>query len=126
MMRLHAAVIASATLLVSTTALADVIVKDGSAANLPRREVRFADLNLDTAEGMERLNTRIVAAVRNVCGSADNRVVREVADMHDCRNQSLRQAFADRDAIVAARLAARGQPEKLAAATSIAISTPAR
>ena len=104
----------AAILGMAAPALSDVVVPDGHPQNRPHREVRFADLNLDTREGMDRLNVRIAAAVRNVCGSADNRIVREVVDMRNCRNQSMKQAFSDRDAIMAARLAARGQPDKLA------------
>ncbi|HKT84533.1 MAG TPA: UrcA family protein [Novosphingobium sp.] len=104
-------------------AFAQVVVKDGHPLREQSREVRFGDLDLDTPDGMDRLNTRIAIAVRNVCGSADNRIMREVADMRNCRDQSIKQAFADRDRIVAARMAARGQPEKLAqVSSSIAIA----
>lgn len=118
----HLAAIATAMLAMSSPALADVIVKDGELANLPHREVRFADLNLDTPEGVDRLNIRISAAVRGVCGTADVRQVREVSSVRDCREVSLQRAFVDRDAILAARMAARGQPDKLAAIdTSIGV-----
>lgn len=133
MMSFHAAAAMVGAMLVmstpalATSALAEVIVKDGSTTDFPRREVRFADLNLDTREGMDRLNSRIAAAVRNVCGPADNRMVREVRDMRSCRVQSAKQAFADRDAIIAARMAARGQPDKLAAlGNSLRVGASAR
>lgn len=118
-------------LAMASPSLADVVVKDqrpaGQQLGQQYREVRFGDLNLDSQEGMNRLNTRIAVAVRNVCGQADNRVLQQVAFVRDCRNESLARAFADRDAIVAARLAARGQPERVAAVTtSISIARPAR
>lgn len=98
-----------------TPAHGEVIVQNGDPSDVPQREVRFADLNLDTTVGVDRLNTRIASAVRDVCGQADIRALREFVAMRQCRDQSLERAFADRDALLSARLAARGQPEKLAA-----------
>ncbi|GGB95689.1 hypothetical protein GCM10011494_12710 [Novosphingobium endophyticum] len=115
MNRIHAAAIALAVLATSTASSGDVVVKDASLADLPYREVRFNDLNLDNQKGIDRLNTRIVRAVREVCGRADNRLLSLMSDIRDCRDQSLQRAFTARDAILAARLAARGQPDKLAA-----------
>lgn len=114
---------AAAVIGMAAPALADVVVKDGRPLDLPRREVRFADLNLDTQEGMVRLNARIAAAVRTVCGTADLRSLHQFGIVRTCRQESLERAFADRDAIIAARMAARGQPEKLAKlGSSIAIA----
>jgi UrcA family protein len=106
----------------SSPSLAEVIVKDQNLAGLPYREVRFADLDIDTQEGLDALNTRIASAVRTVCGRADNRILTEVATMHSCREASLQRAFMDRDAIIAARLAARGDPVRMAALTSLPVS----
>lgn len=119
------AILAAATVLaMATPSFADVVVKDDQLADVPRRDVHFADLNLDTQEGLDRLNSRIAMAVRSVCGTADIRSLHQFGIVRDCRQESLQRAFVDRDAILAARLAARGQPEKLAAlATSIDVGT---
>lgn len=119
MNRILAAAVMTAALIAGSPARGDVIVQNsaqnGWASDLPTREVHFADLNLDTPLGVERLNTRIAAAVRYVCGQADTRMLPEYMAMRGCRDNTLQRAFADRDAVLAARLAARGQPEKLAA-----------
>ena len=123
MKRIHAAILAATMFAIGTPSLADVVVKDTAWSSLPHREVRFNDLNLDTPQGIDKLNVRISAAVRTVCGQPDARIPREVAMTHTCRDQSLQRAFADRDSILAARLAARDDPSRLAALdTSIAIA----
>lgn len=113
----HAAAIAVAMLAMSTPSHADVIVKDGRPADVPYREVRFADLNLDSQQGLDSLNTRILSAVRSVCGQADLRQLIETLAVRNCRDTSTHRAFAARDAMLAARLAARDDPAKLAALT---------
>jgi UrcA family protein len=115
MNRTHAALIAFAIFATGTPSFADVVVKESRSTDLPYREVRFNDLNLDSREGIDRLNFRIIRAVRQVCGTVDNRLLSLMSDIRNCRDQSLQRAFADRDVILAARLAARGQPDKLAA-----------
>lgn len=127
MKSVHTAVLAATVLAMASPSLADVVVKDGRPADVPRREVRFADLNLDTREGLDRLNTRITIAVRSVCGTADIRSLHHFGIVRDCREESQQRAFVDRDTMLAARLAARGQPDKLAAlGTSIGVGMPAR
>lgn len=121
MKRTHAVAIAATTLAMASPSFADVVVKDGRPADVPRREVRFADLDLDTREGLDRLDTRISIAVRIVCGNADLRMLDQFVKVRECRRDSLHRAFADRDAILAARLARRGEPDRLAAITAISI-----
>lgn len=123
MKRIHAAALAVIAFAIATPSLAEVVVKDTSWSKLPYREVRFNDLNLDTPQGIDRLNMRITSAVKTVCGQPDARIPREVAVTRTCRSESLERAFADRDSIMAARLAARDDPSRLAAlTTSIAIA----
>lgn len=127
MNRTHATLIALAVLATGTPSFGDVMVKETRLDDRPYREVRFNDLNLDTREGIDRLNIRLVSAVRQVCGTADNRVLSVMRDIRDCRNESLQRAFTDRDAILAARLAARGRPDRLAAiGDSIGIAAATR
>jgi UrcA family protein len=50
------------------------------------KTVRFADLDLSTADGAQALYERIVTAARSVCRDADSRVVRE------CRARAVAEA----------------------------------
>ncbi|WP_334182506.1 UrcA family protein [Novosphingobium sp.] len=114
--------IAMAATGLSSPALADVIVKDGSLRDVPHREVRYGDLNLDTQAGLDTLNMRLEVAVRAVCPMQSNHLD-ELAWTHDCREASRDRAFAARDDMLATRLAAKANPERLAVAapTSLAI-----
>jgi UrcA family protein len=56
--------------------------------------VNYADLNLESAAGVEALYTRLRAAARNVCGSADTRSLNSHQDMKACREASLAEAVA--------------------------------
>jgi hypothetical protein len=61
MTRIHTAFAAIGMLFVATSglvapALADVVVKDGSLRDVPHREVRYGDLNLDTQAGIDTLS----------------------------------------------------------------------
>ena len=127
MTRIHTAfaafgMIAMAAAGLSGPALADVVVKDGSLRDVPHREVRYGDLNLDSQEGLDALNMRLEVAVRAVCPMQNNQLD-HVAWVHDCRDSSRDRAFAARDDMLAARLAAKNDPTRLAAAmpTSLAI-----
>lgn len=127
MTRIHTAfaaigMIATATVGLATSALADVVVKDGSLRDVPHREVRYADLNLDSQAGIDALNNRLEIAVRAVCGQVYNNRLDELADMHDCRDASRDRAFAARDELLATRMAARTDPGQLAMAQPNAIA----
>lgn len=127
MTRIHTAfatfgLLATAAVGLSAPALADVIVKDGSLRDVPHREVRYGDLNLDSQEGLNALNMRLEIAVRAVCPIYSNHL-EEMSWTRDCRDASRDRAFAARDDMLAARLAARNDPTRLASAmpTSLAI-----
>ena len=49
------------------------------------RHVAYADLDLGSAAGRDRLNQRIDAAVRDVCGSAYPTDLRATSDVATCR-----------------------------------------
>lgn len=114
--------IAMAAAGLSGPALADVVVKDGSLRDVPHREVRFGDLNLDSQEGLDTLNMRLEVAIRAVCPMNSNHLD-EMAWTRDCRDDSRERAFAARDDMLATRLAAKANPDRLAVAepTSLAI-----
>lgn len=60
-----------------------------------QRTVSYADLDLNTAEGLETFNQRIAAAVRNVCGHRDPRDRKGTRDARECRERAQAQAMAD-------------------------------
>ncbi|MBT0666923.1 UrcA family protein [Novosphingobium profundi] len=100
--------------LLTTPALADVVVERAISNDLPTVLVRYTDLDLDSADGLATLDVRLGSAVKRVCGYADLRQLREHAQMRECRVESLGRAYADRDTMLAARLEARGDPSRLA------------
>jgi UrcA family protein len=104
------------------TATAEVVVKDNSLRDVPQREVRYSDLNLDSQDGIDTLNKRLEVAVRAVCGPAYTHQLEELDDIHDCRDASRDRAFAARDELLATRMAARENPGQLAMAMPIAIT----
>lgn len=107
---------ATATLLAATPALAnDVVVQEGRWDDRPYLEVHYNDLDLDSQDGIDTLNRRLVSAVKTVCGEIDVRRLKEHAAIRGCRNDSMERAFADRDAVLAMRMAAREDPTRLAA-----------
>ena len=87
----------------------------GSEERIVRREtVRYADLDLNSPEGVQALRHRIRAAVKVVCGpTPELRELNEMRAEQQCRYQALRQATARVEAILAdvrdtgARVAAR-------------------
>ncbi|MDF2638120.1 MAG: hypothetical protein K0R64_1104 [Novosphingobium lindaniclasticum] len=109
----------------STPAFADVIVKDGSLRDVPHREVRFGDLNLDSQAGLDTLNMRLEIAVRAVCPIHSNQL-EEMSWTRDCRDASRDRAFAARDAMLANRLAARENPSQFAQAAPTSLAIVAR
>lgn len=70
-----------------------------TAVAAPQTEVReitvnYADLNLESAAGIEALYTRIRAAARQVCGSADRHDLAAQSDMRECRESAIANAVA--------------------------------
>ena len=62
----------------------------------PSRTVRLGDLDLSTEAGRIRLDRRIVAAARNVCGRAWPMDPDAVADMRKCRSETFARVVGDR------------------------------
>jgi UrcA family protein len=75
--------------LFAVAALAAAAGLSPAAASVPRdagtRIVRYADLDLSSAAGRARLEQRIGAAVRAVCGDAAAGDLRSTLDAHACR-----------------------------------------
>lgn len=56
--------------------------------------VQYGDLNLATAQGVERLYQRIVGAANEVCDAHGNRSVKNMARFQMCIRESIRSAVA--------------------------------
>ena len=62
---------------------------------VPRRVVRFADLNLQSNEGIRRLYIRIKNAAQEVCEPAYFRVAESNVRQRECQERAIEQAVAD-------------------------------
>jgi UrcA family protein len=60
-----------------------------------RVTVHYGDLNLDTDSGVQRLQRRLVAAAREVCGRPDPRNLRLASDARKCFDQAMVRAVAE-------------------------------
>jgi UrcA family protein len=70
--------------------------------------VNYADLNLESAAGIESLYARIRSAAKNVCGTAERYELRAKAEMRACRESAVANAVAKIDnAALAARHAGK-------------------
>lgn len=54
--------------------------------------VSYADLNLASAEGRARLDSRIAGAARSICGSYFSADLRMSALVHECRDDAIASA----------------------------------
>jgi UrcA family protein len=59
------------------------------SAVVPSVTVRYADLNLNTAEGVEALYARLRAAARKACGPQPSRALVERIDWRTCYTEAL-------------------------------------
>jgi UrcA family protein len=72
----------------------------------PTRAVSYADLDMTTAAGRERLDQRIRSAARAVCGSPSPIDVHSYFEMRACRAETYSQAwnqYSARVTVIAAR-----------------------
>jgi UrcA family protein len=65
------------------------------AAEVQQQAVPYGDLDLETAKGLETLNSRIAAAVRNVCMHSDPRQRFSMLTTRQCREDAEDRAMAD-------------------------------
>ena len=85
--------------LVVATALVTPTV--GQAAEAISVRVSYADLNLATGFGQNKLERRIAFAARSVCGTADPRDLNFVRAVSDCRDGTIADAQPAYEAAVA-------------------------
>lgn len=69
--------------------------------------VSYADLRIDSAEGIATLKSRIRTVLREVCDRADTKLLRDRADELRCRHNAWNGAMAQVDELVAEQVAAR-------------------
>ena len=69
--------------------------------------VSYADLRIDSAEGIATLKSRIRTALREVCDRADTKLLRDRADELRCRHNAWNGAMAQVDELAAEQVAAR-------------------
>jgi UrcA family protein len=79
---------------VSTTMLVGVTQAAGSGDNLPKQEVTYQDLNLNSNEGIHVLYNRIQRAANKVCGEVDGRDLQGMRVKKACLNRAISQAVA--------------------------------
>ena len=65
--------------------------------------VHTADLDLSTEAGQRQLDSRLVQAAREVCGTASDVDLEGKNQVRHCRNEVLAQANAQRDQLLASR-----------------------
>ena len=65
------------------------------AGDVPSITVKFADLNLSTEEGTNRLYSRITTAARAVCERGDSRDLATFAARRACESAAIARAVSD-------------------------------
>jgi UrcA family protein len=78
------------------TGLAFVGTAAHAGTDMVTREVKvnFADLNLESQAGIDSLYSRLQAAARRVCGTADRADLRSNEDVARCRKAAIGEAVA--------------------------------
>jgi UrcA family protein len=76
-------------LIISTFAVLSLVsIADPARAETVTVTVPYSDLDLASPSGMETLNGRIELAARHICGSADIRNLKDVADQKQCLREA--------------------------------------
>jgi UrcA family protein len=79
---------------VSATMLVGVTQAAGSGDNIPKQQVTYQDLNLNSNEGIQVLYKRIQGAANKVCGEVDARNLHGMRIKRACLNRAISQAVA--------------------------------
>jgi UrcA family protein len=79
---------------------------------VPTTTVKYGDLNLANAQGVERLYVRIAGAAQQVCRGLDGRSMEEKVQFSICTTQSIARAVAavDQPALTALQAVKIGRP----------------
>jgi UrcA family protein len=83
-----------------------------SSDPVPTTTVKYGDLNLANAQGIERLYFRIAGAAQQVCRGLDGHSMEEKVQFSICTRQSIARAVAvvDQPALTALQAVKLGQP----------------
>jgi UrcA family protein len=68
---------------------------------LVSKEVSYSDLDLSTRQGKDQLETRIKAAVREVCFQGNSRTLHDIVLMRQCRFQATKKATREMQVAIA-------------------------
>jgi UrcA family protein len=72
-----------------------------NTAETTSKSVSFADLNLSTEAGQDRLESRVKSAVKEVCGAANSRGLQEQIQINKCRQTAMKSATRQMDIAIA-------------------------
>ena len=75
--------------------LAGTCAAASSSYEVATRTVNFADLNLNSRDGVVTLYARIKAAANEVCEPADSRSLDTAVHVRHCKEQAISRAVAD-------------------------------
>ena len=95
-------------MMLSMTLASALMVAAPAMANAKTQEVSHADLDLASAEGRARLDTRIRQAVKQVCGTPRVTTLAERQDQQNCEAAAYLKVAPSRERVVAAYLEKRG------------------
>ena len=94
-------------ILLSLTAASTLFAAAPAMADWKSKEVRYADLDLSSAEGRDRLQTRIRQAVKQVCGTPRAFTIKERQDRLACEKQANLKAEPESERVIAAYMEKR-------------------
>jgi UrcA family protein len=97
--------IAAAAFLITAAALktAPALAEPVTSPEVNVALVHTADLDLSTQAGQRQLDSRLVQAARDVCGTASDVDLEGKNQVRHCRNEVLARANAQRDQLLASR-----------------------
>lgn len=91
----------------SVLAASALAISVPAMANQKTTLVKYDDLDLSTATGQERLNTRITQAVKRVCATPQPITLKERMDQNNCKKNALANATPKAERAIAAYLESR-------------------
>ena len=94
-------------IMLSLTVASTLVAAAPATAGWKSKDVRFADLDLSTDAGRDRLQMRIKQAVKQVCGAPRAFTLNEREDQRLCEKESLRRATPESERVIAAYMEKR-------------------
>lgn len=97
----------SKLILLSLTVASSLLATAPAMADTKTKAVRYADLDLSSPAGRERLQMRIKQAVKQVCGSPRGFTIEERLDQRMCEQDAIKRAVPEGERIIAAYMEKR-------------------